>query len=166
MKVRAQAVFTLFFACAGLWVVLQSRDWPFATRLFPWLLGIPIVVLSVIQFILDLKEPPVKGRITVDSDISEAIGKEEGRKKAINILLWITGYAICIWLLGFKLALLLMLFGYLKFQGRESWKLSAGLTAAGYLLFWVVFDHLLHLILPESQVWLWIERLGEEFVRR
>jgi len=159
VKSSSQSILTLFFSCTAAWALFESRDWPLATRLFPWLVAVSVVVLSLIQLVLDLTGRAELGSMTMDFQSSEEFHRVEGRARVMNVLCWILCYAIGIWLLGFRIALLLMLFGYLKFQSGETWKLSLLLTGGGYILFWGIFDSILYLTFPESLVWLWIEKL-------
>ena len=133
-------------------------DWPLGTRLFPWLVAIPIVVLCFIQLITDLTVPPRSNPATTELQVEDGLERER-LSRVLTIICWIVGFAIGIWLLGFRVALVLMIFGYLKFQSRESWKLSLALTAGGYGFFWGIFDHVLHITLPESQLAVWSEKL-------
>ncbi|MBI4525805.1 MAG: tripartite tricarboxylate transporter TctB family protein [Deltaproteobacteria bacterium] len=159
MRFPSQALLTLFFCCAGVWALIESREWPLATRLFPWVIGILLVALCLIQIVIDLTRWAAEPKSAAGFQASDGPDKIQLRSRTINILSWILGYGIGIWLLGFDLALVLMLFGYFKFQSSESWRLSLWLTAAGYLFFWVIFDYTLRLPLPSSQVWFWIEKL-------
>jgi hypothetical protein len=35
--------------------VYQTPDWRLQARLYPWIIGIPMIILGIIQFILDAK---------------------------------------------------------------------------------------------------------------
>ncbi len=142
---------SLFFAAVAGWAVFEARDWPLATRLFPWVIGIPILFLSLIQLALFFKERAVSTTQTaMDVQMTDGLGTPEARRKTGAIIAWIFGYGMAIWLIGFNIATLFMFFAYLKFQGRESWRISIGFTAVGYLILWGVFDRLLHVPLPDS----------------
>ncbi|MBM4296994.1 MAG: hypothetical protein FJ143_04570, partial [Deltaproteobacteria bacterium] len=55
MKIRPQAIFSfcaLVFFCV---FVYQAQDWRLQARLYPYAIGIPMIILALIQVILDLK---------------------------------------------------------------------------------------------------------------
>ena len=67
-----------------------------------------------------------------------------------------SGFFALIWLLGFPIAIPLMMFAYLKFQGGESWVLSITLTVVAWLFFYVLFVRLLHLPFPDGLLMTWL----------
>ncbi len=151
MKISLPSVLSLLFAIAGAWAVSEAKDWPASTRFFPLAIGVPLLVLSLIQLVIDLKGRAAKAGRAVDFQMS-GIETPAARRRAAAMLAWILGFAGAIWLLGFEPAIPLVFFLYLKFQGGESWTLSIGLAAVAYLFFWGLFVHLLHLPLPEARL--------------
>ena len=149
---------TPLFAVIAAWALYESMDWPAGTRLFPWLVGIPILALSLIQLTAELTTRSSSNSMTTEFQFENG-SQRERITRLVTIVSWIIGFAIGIWLLGFKVALVLMIFGYLKFQSDESWRLSLTLTIGGYVVFWGVFDNILHLNLPEPQLSIWSEKL-------
>ena len=57
---------------------------------------------------------------------------------------------MAIWLLGFSYAVPLTIFAYLRFAGRESWKMTAIVTFCSWLFFWLLFERLLNVPFPEG----------------
>ena len=159
MKIRTQVIFvlllTLFFAL----FVYQARDWRLQARLYPWAIGIPMLVLALVQLVLDLKGITPKksqGDTPVDFQFTQNIDPTLARRRTINIFSWIFGFLAGIWLLGYSLTVPLLVFLYLKVQYREGWALSIVLTAAAWLFYWGLFDRLLHLPFPEGQLLTWL----------
>jgi hypothetical protein len=146
---------TLFFLGAGAYAVFAARDWPDNVRLFPWLAGFGLVAMSLIQLVIDIREPAGKVTKVMDFEFAEGVDPQVARRRVANIAGWIVGFAIAIWLIGFHIAIPLMLFGYLRFQGKETLILSISLTALTWVLFWGVFEKLLHLPFPQGQFYLW-----------
>ncbi|HEY7218198.1 MAG TPA: tripartite tricarboxylate transporter TctB family protein [Candidatus Binatia bacterium] len=66
------------------------------------------------------------------------------------------GFFVLIWLLGFPVAIPLMMFCYLKFQGEEPWVLSITLTVIAWLCFYGLFVKLLTLPFPEGLIMTWL----------
>jgi len=159
MRTRFPAVLSLFFAALAAWAIFAARDWPFYARLFPWMTAIPLLVLSLVQLGIDLKESPAKATKVMDFEFSSGVEAAVARQRTLNILAWVFGFALGIWLVGFEIAIPLTVFLYLKFQGREGWLLSMTLTAIAFVFFWGIFDRLLHLPMPEARLFIWLERL-------
>ncbi|PZC47876.1 MAG: Tripartite tricarboxylate transporter TctB family protein [Chloroflexi bacterium] len=143
---------TLFFLGAGVYAVFVARDWPDNVRLFPWLSGFGLIFMSLVQLFTELRKPVTK---VMDSELAEGIDPKVAQRRVANIAGWLLGFAIAIWLLGFHIAIPLMVFGYLRFQGRESLILSIGLAAVTSVFFWGIFDQLLHLPFPQARIYLW-----------
>jgi len=53
MSFQPRILFTLGVMVVAAYAVYASRDWSLGTGLFPWFVGIPVLVLAVIQMILD-----------------------------------------------------------------------------------------------------------------
>lgn len=159
MKVRPQFFFSLVILIFLVYFVWEAREWRLQARLYPWAIGIPMIALALAQIWLELKgvsREKRSGDVPVDFQFEQPVDPDIARRRTVNIFAWILGFFAAIWLLGFSLAILLFLFFYLKVQSREPWVLSIILTAAGWLLFWGLFDRLLHLPFPESQLFLWL----------
>jgi len=117
-------------------------------RLYPWAIGIPMVILALVQVILDLRGYKAKETLDgapVDFQFTQTIEPALGRKRAITMFSWLLGFFLLVWLLGFEYGIPLMVFGYLKFQSNESWVLSIILTVLAFVFFWLLFVKLLTL---------------------
>lgn len=159
MKLKPPVIFSLvvfiFFAV----FVYQAREWRLQARLYPWAIGIPMLVLAVVQLFLDLtgkSKSKKESDAPVDFQFGQAMDSAVARRRTLNIFSWIVGFFIGIWLLGFSLAILVMVFLYLKVQSGEKWWLSLLLTGAAWSLFWGLFDWLLRLPFPEAQLAVWL----------
>ena len=128
-------------------------------RLYPWAIGIPMLILAIIQVILDLKgvkAKPSSDATPMDYQFSQVTDPVLARKRTIIMFSWLVGFFFGIWLLGFPIAIALMMFTYLKFQGRESWVLSIALTVIAWIFFWGLFVKLLTLPFPEGLIVTWL----------
>jgi hypothetical protein len=61
-----------------------------------------------------------------------------------------------VWLLGFPISIVLMMFSYLKFQSGESWFTSLLLTVIAFIFFWALFVKLLTLPFPDGRIFVWL----------
>ena len=128
-------------------------------RLYPWAIGIPMLILAFIQVILDLKGYKAKetlGRCSRRLSVYSDHRSGDGRKRAITMFGWLLGFFLVVWLLGFEYGIPLMVFSYLKFQSNESWLLSITLTVAAFVFFWVLFVKLLTLPFPQGLIFTWL----------
>jgi hypothetical protein len=159
MKIRSQAMLGIILVVFFAVFVYQAKDWRIQARLYPWAIGIPMLILAVVQVVLDLKgiEPKKSGSAApVDVQFAARTDPVVARRRTINIFSWILGYVVSIWLIGFGYSVPLLVFLYLKVQSREKWPLSIALTASAWLFFWALFDRLLHLPFPEGQLFSWL----------
>jgi Tripartite tricarboxylate transporter TctB family len=159
LKIRPAAIFSfcaLVFFCV--WVYL-AQEWRLQARLYPWAIGIPMLILAIVQVILDLKGIQAKqssDATPVDFQFTKEVDAQTAKKRAIIMFSWLLGFLFAIWLLGFPIAIALMMFTYLKFQGGESWVLSIALTVVAWLAFWGLFVKLLTLPFPEGVLITWL----------
>ncbi len=159
MKPRSQFFLTLFIVIFLAYFVWEARVWRLQARLYPWAIGIPTLILGIIQLFLDLKggeEKKNTGDAPVDFQFTQVTDTTQARRRTFNIFFWILGFLGGLWLLGFSLAIPLMVFLYLKVQSREPWVLSLLLTGSAWVLFWGLFDRLLKLPFPDGQIFIWL----------
>ena len=159
MKVRPAAIFSLCALIFFIVFVYQAREWRLQARLYPWVIGIPMLVLAVVQVILDLKgveDKKLSDATPMDYQFTKEIDPLVARRRAVNIFSWIFGFLVSIWLLGFNITIPLLVFSYLKIQSGERWGISLGLTVAAWLAFYSLFVKLLTLPFPEGQIFMWL----------
>lgn len=162
MKITPPALFSfcaLVFFCV---FVYLAQDWRMQARLYPWAIGIPMVILAIAQVILDLKGVKAKQSddgappTPMDFQFTKDIDPVTAKKRAIIMFAWLLGFFALIWLLGFPIGIPLMMFAYLKFQGGESWVLSITLTVVAWIFFYGLFVKMLTLPFPEGLIITWL----------
>jgi hypothetical protein len=159
MKLRPQVLLSLAVAIFFIVFAYQAKDWRLQARLYPWAIGIPMLILAIVQVILDLKGVVAKettNAAPVDMQLSERTDPALARRRTINIFSWIVGYLIAVWLFGFGYCVPLIVFLYLKVQSRESWLLSVLLAVFAWLFFYGLFDRLLHIPFPDGEIFNWL----------
>jgi putative tricarboxylic transport membrane protein len=159
MKLRPQAILSIVIALFFVVFAYQAKDWRLQARLYPWAIGIPMLILAVIQVVLDLKgiaPKQTQSAAPVDVQLAERTDPALARRRTVNIFTWLIGYLIAVWLLGFSYCVPLVVFLYLKFQSRESWPLALGLTMLAWIFFYGLFDRLLHLPFPDGELFTWL----------
>ena len=159
MKLRGPALFSLCALIFFIVFVYQAQDWRLQARLYPWAIGIPMIILAFVQVILDLKGYKAKQTsdgAPVDFQFTRAIDPATARKRATIMFGWLLGFFLLVWLLGFEYGIPLMVFVYLKFQSNESWLLSITLTVSAFVFFWILFVKLLTLPFPQGLIFTWL----------
>lgn len=159
MKFRPQTIFSLVVLIFFVVFVYQAREWRLQARLYPWAIGIPMLILAAVQLFFDLtgrEKIKEKSDAPVDFQFGQAMDSAVARRRTLTIFSWIIGFFIGIWLLGFPVAIPVMVFFYLKVQSGEKWWLSLVLTGAAWFVFWGLFDRLLRLPFPDGQLLIWL----------
>jgi Tripartite tricarboxylate transporter TctB family len=159
MKLRPQAILSIVIALFFIVFAYQAKDWKLQARLYPWAIGIPMLILAIVQVVLDLKGVASKqtaSEAPVDVQLAERTDPALARRRTINIFSWLVGYLLAVWLLGFSYCVPLIVFLYLKVQSRESWPLTIALTMVAWIFFYGLFDRLLHLPFPDGEIFVWL----------
>ena len=159
MKIRPQTFFSLLVVLFFGLLVWEARDWQIQARLYPWVVGFPMLVLAAVHLVMDLKgreKKSVPGETPVDFQLTTEIDPVLVKWRTINVFSWIFGFMAGIWLLGFSITIPVVVFLYLKVQSHEGWAMSLVLTSAAWLIFWGLFERALRLPLPEGKIFLWL----------
>jgi len=135
---------------AGATLIL-SYGWPFKAALFPRVLSVPLLILSLIEVVacLMVEEKEQEGH-AVDFSFTTDVDPALARRRTVAIFAWIVGFFVLILLIGFTLAVPVFVFLYLKFVGKEKWMLTLILTLISYVVMQGFFDNLLHLPFPSG----------------
>ncbi len=163
MKIRPAAIFSfcaLIFFCV---FVYQAHEWRMQARLYPWAIGIPMLILAIVQVIFDLKGLKAKestDAAPVDFQFTQTVEPAIAKKRAITMFSWLFGFFVAVLLVGFSIAIPLMMFTYMKFQGKESWVLSLVLTVIAFIFYYMLFVRVLNLPFPEGLLLPWLGLSG------
>jgi hypothetical protein len=162
VKITLPAIFSLCALIFFIVWVYEAQEWRLQARLYPWAIGIPMVVLALIQVILDLKgykakepsdgAPPVR----MDFQFTKGIDASTARKRAFVMFGWFLGFFFLVWLVGFNIGIPVMVFSYLKIQSKEPLLLSIILTVVAFVFFYFLFVKLLTLPFPEGRIFAWL----------
>jgi putative tricarboxylic transport membrane protein len=149
-------VFILGIVFLFAWALWQSRKFNLKAGLFPWVIGFPVLALSLVQFFMDLLGKRGKGATAHAAMAETNLPSRVVRRRTLGILGWILGYFGVIWLLGFSMAGPLCTFIQLKFASREKWPITLVLTASVWLFIYGLFDRVLHVPFFTGQALLWL----------
>lgn len=155
MKAELNLRFFLSLAATvtGGYTLYASMDWPLKTALFPRVIGLPLLLLAIIEMALSLfvREEKRTGH-AVDFELTTEVDPILARRRTWAITAWLLGFLSLILLFGFPLAVPLFVFLYLKVGGKEGWPLTLVLTAISWLFMEMLFDRLLHLPFPQGWI--------------
>jgi putative tricarboxylic transport membrane protein len=131
----------------------QAVGWPHDTKLFPVAIGLVTFVLSIDVFARDVYRVYFSGaQIAADED-AEFI-ENFNLRASVRVLLWLCGFSLAIWVLGFYAAALIFVFLFVWLNARE--KIGSSLIYAAatvgciYVLFVVVLQQLIYPGLVQS----------------
>ncbi len=134
------------------WALWEAKAWGLRARLFPWVIGFPVLAMAVTQFGMDLAGA-VSTRAAKPTEHTG--GATPVARRTTVITAWILGFFALIWLLGFPVAVPLCIWLYLTFGSREKWWLAALMTGLAWTAFYGLFEYTLHVPFPEGFIYQW-----------
>ena len=146
-------LFALAVAFTGGYALYASMEWPFKTALFPRIIGIPLLLLALIEMALSIFGTEKEGEgHAVDFELTTDIDPRVARRRTLTVIAWILGFFVLILSIGFPLGVPVFVFLYLKWAGKEGWGLTLLLTLLSWLLMKGLFDRLLHVPFPPGWI--------------
>lgn len=152
MRFRPSMLFTIAVITVAAYAVYSARDWPLGTGLFPRYVGLPVLILSLAQFMVDAYQSMKPGARQADTGDLQVDLNMESRlvaRRALGFMGWLLLLFFGILLFGFFITIPLFTFLYLKLQAKEGWVMSLSLTVGIIVFFIGVFDQLLHVRWPD-----------------
>jgi putative tricarboxylic transport membrane protein len=157
---RADAPITIGLLVIGAAVVLQAREWPFRTAVFPLAIGGILTILSLVK-ILALVRPTRTsvGRVPRGEAKGSPSGPAEPddvpdvfatatRAEWLSAIAWMASFFLALWLLGALIAVPLFAVVYLLAVTRSSPMLAGVYALASWAFVYGLFGRLLRLPLP------------------
>jgi len=154
---KGRILFSLVLIAIGVYAVYAAWGWTFKARLFPLAVSIPLMALAAAQLLLDLfgKAETASGP-ALELEFEANVPPDVAWRRVIGMLLWIAGFILLVFLLGFPVAIPLFVFSYLWLQGEAGWWQSLGLTAAAWGFFHMVFQRLVNLPFEAGALQSWL----------
>ena len=127
-------------------------------RLYPYVIGLPMIFLAVLQVIFDLKgvESKQQDATPVDIQLGQNVDPAVAFRRTVNIFSWFFGFFFGCWLVGFTITIPVIVFSYMYFHGKEKLLLSATLTVIAFIFYYYLFVRLLNLPFPDGQIQTWL----------
>jgi hypothetical protein len=130
VRLSGAAVFSLVLAVVAGYAVYAALRWPPKAALFPLVMGIPLLVLTLAQVVIELRERPA--------------APEVARGRALAVFAWMGAFIVLVLLFGFPIAVPVFVGAYLLIASREGWMPSLALAAVAWGAFHLLFERLLH----------------------
>jgi hypothetical protein len=155
MKNKGQHIFNFFWVAFFILIISRSLTYNPKARLIPLLVAAICLVLAIGVFIGEIRKKDKKSGLSGDDALLDGIMKkvdvaaeageekkkvsaEEKKRRFFDAVLWILGFVLMIYLVGFLIAIPLFTFLFMRAK-KESWTLSIscslGLLAGVYLAF-------------------------------
>jgi hypothetical protein len=129
----------------ALWTALS---WPQRARVFPFAIFGPLLIVTVVNFLKDLRRRPWTE--TIKQTIAEAnLDEASFHKRTRDISRLDPRFFVALWLLGFPFGIPLATFLYLKVAARESWFTSIVVAVGTWVFIVGVFGHFLDFVFPD-----------------
>ncbi len=155
-KVGWEAVFSFFIIAIFIIALIESRRFDFRTGIFPWVIGFPVLFLSIFQLYRELTTKTIL-KDNLSGSTQPEIPRKVFKQRIINIFSWIFAYFFGIWLLGFPIGTSLCSFIQLKVSYKERWLISILLTISIWVFIYILFYRLLHVPFPSGKIFLWFK---------
>ena len=155
MHSRASLALAIAIMLLAGWGTLSALDWPWKAKLFPLVIGIPLFCLAAAEALWCALGARGERGAAADFQMSSDQPREVVIRRTAIAVGWIAGFFALIALLGFPIAVAVLVFAYLKVQGREGWLFSLVFTAVVWACFYGLFDLLLHLPFPPGWLFEW-----------
>ncbi|WP_455274984.1 tripartite tricarboxylate transporter TctB family protein [Rhizobium herbae] len=152
----------LVFFCV---MVGMAMEFPAKARFMPLIVGVPAIVLCLIQLAIDLfHTPKTVFHGAPRAGVSHAAGPEPELPEfgphtvRQELMMWtyLVSFVTGILLFGFYASVPVLLLTFLRLQAEASWRFSAALAAAATVVLYLMFGVLLHLKLHPGFVTPWL----------
>ena len=150
-------LFSGFLVLIIAWALWESRNFGYRAGLFPWVIGTPCLILAIVQLAMDCLGKTRVSTVGVGEDAGAELPPAIVHSRTASILGWIFGYYVALWLLGFTLAVPILLFLHVKFGGREKWPITIILTLVSWAFFYGLFEWFLSIPFPEGLLFTWLK---------
>lgn len=136
MREKGSLYMAIFFLLLGVYGIIQSIAFQYWEAVFlPLFFSSGIFIMSIVVIRQELRHRAQTDETPEETARAEAESRG-GTRRLLQAIVWSVGFAIAIYLLGFRYAPLLWVFAYLKWR-RRGWLKSIILAVAmaGFIYF-------------------------------
>ena len=152
MKIKGQSYFTLFFVATSLFAIIVALTWDFKTAVVPFLCGGIVFVLSLIQFVKEVRGIKTDKQI-MDSGFKKETTARQSILGAIQYFGWLLGLYLTILVIGLYPSLALFVFLYLQLSRKVSVAKSIAMAAVTVGVVYLIIDQLAQESLPDPFIY-------------
>lgn len=153
-------LFTLFIVAIAAWAVWDARMWDLKARLFPWVVGIPLVTIGGVYVILQLGGWIKDTRAEMElAGIGVDVDPATIRRRSLEFVAWLLIFVGGVWLLGFVWGAPALNIAYMKLVGREKWGITLILAGVLAVSMWLM-RYVLQVPFHDGIVWPFLRGLG------
>jgi len=127
------SVSMIAIVAAAVW---EARDWDVTTKLFPWVIGFPLLGLLGLQLFFDLSA--LRG----DHPDEPQVRTGEEWRRGISTVGWLLAFVGAVWFFGFGIGGPLATLSYLKLCAGEKWPISLIITISVGIMLWILAEFL------------------------
>jgi TctA family transporter len=149
------AIAAAFLVCAIL-VLIEAREWPWRTAIFPLAAGVALGGFALLKLLLIAVGSAETDRRPSHDGQADAIATASG-PEWLPAVGWMAAFFVMLWLLGALVAVPLYAVIYLLAVSRESPVVAGGYAVIVWMFVYGLFDRLLHVPLPSGEL---LSRLG------
>jgi len=151
------ALFTLAIISILALALFDSRNFGFRAGLFPWVIGIPTLILALFQLAKDIfgREKPKAALAEWEKTVD--VPPQVAAQRTISIMLWTVGFFLAIWVFGFSYSIPISMLLYLKLAGQEKWPMAIIVTFFTWLFTYGLFERALSIPFPDGLLFTWLK---------
>ena len=149
LRFQSRTLLTLFFTILFVYVVIAAWDMPIQAKLYPWTIGLLALALLAYQLVREIMPSAQENsrETGVDMDFTDEEASRKGKRRALELFGWLYGFALLLWLIGYYIAVPLMVLAYML-RHRETLAMAIALPVGAGFSTWVIFGYFLHLPFP------------------
>lgn len=156
VRFQTRSIFTLFLIVVFAYILFEVSDRPTQVKMFPIVISVIALALLTVQLIRELVPSAKKDEASIaDIDFTEEESTAAGKRRALEMFAWLFGFVVFLWLVGFNIAVPVMIFLFLL-RHREGLAVTILLPLGAFLVTWGGFDQLLNLPFPPGMIFEWL----------
>ena len=175
-KDKPDAIFTVLVLALFCAILATSFPWPGDAKLMPWAVawtGIAFAAMHLLGRFVSYEQAPAEAGPDAiqapggDGEISDLDGNirklplRDLLARSGNFLGWLILYMVLTALIGLLPAMFVFLMGYMRIQGRESWKVSISIAVPTCAFAYIVFHQVVSVVWPKSYLGDWLPVLRQ-----
>lgn len=146
-------LFALIIFSGFLFTLYLSKDWELAAKLVPQVISLAGVIFTGTFLFLSLfvtrSGRAIRQNLDISSDHEGLTGRVVYQRAGVYFG-WCLGYLGAAFLIGLIPALFFFIVGYLRFVGRESWRMTFAVAIPVWVFCYVLFHQVLLVPWPET----------------